>query len=164
MDAENARHREAGTGFPAAFAAGLVVVLIMAAGVVLVSRHSRSTQPAAVPAKLPFGRVEQAYAPNIHFGNIKLARAENFLGEQFTYVQVNITNAGTQPVHALSITLQFYDPFKQVVLKDSEQLVGTADPPLGPGQQRGLQITLGGIPAEWNHEDPVFRVTGLILQ
>jgi hypothetical protein len=156
--------RERGSGFPAAFTAGLVIVLILAVCVVLISRHSKSSHPAPTGVKLPFGTAEQAYTPNIHFDNIKLAKATNFLGEEFTYVQFNLTNSGQQPVQSLTINLMFYDPFKQVVLRDSEQLIGTADQPLGPGQTRGLQITLGGIPAEWNHENPVFKVTGLVLK
>jgi hypothetical protein len=156
--------RENGTGFPAAFAAGLVLVLIVAACVVLVSRHSKSSQPVAHSAKLPFGPAEQAYAPNIQFDNIKLARATNLLGEEFTYVDVSLKNSGTQSIHGLSISLEFYDPFKQVVLRDTETLIGAADPSLDPGKQRDLRITLGQVPPEWNHETPVFRVTGLVLK
>lgn len=156
--------RQRGSGFPAAFAAGLVVCLVLAGAVVLISRHARKPQQAAHAAKLPFGPAEQAYAPNIHFTHIKLARAENFLGEEFTYVQVTISNAGSQTVHGLAIRLEFYDPFKQVILRDDEQLVKPSDPPLRPGEQRGLQITLGSIPAEWNHQDPLFHVAGLVLQ
>jgi hypothetical protein len=164
MRSELTSRRERGSGFPAAFAAGIVIVLILGVCVVLISRHSKSAIPAAKAAKLPFGPAERAYAPDIHFDNIKLAKATNFLGEEFTYVQVTVTNAGKQSIEGLTIQLAFYDPFKQVVLRDSEQLIGPADPPLGPGQPRGLQITLGGIPAEWNHENPVFRVTGLVLR
>lgn len=156
--------RERGGGFPAAFIAGLVICLIVVACVVLVSRHSKAPQQRANPPKLPFGQAEQAYAPNIHFSDLKLARAENFLGEEFTYVQFTLTNAGTQSIQGLTISLEFHDPFKQVVLRDNEQLIGPNDAPIGPGQQRGLQITLGGIPAQWNHENPVFHVTGLILK
>ena len=164
MQSESVSRRQHGSGFPAAFGAGLVIVLILGVCVVLISRHSKSPAPVKNAVKLPFGPSEQTYATNIHFDNIKLAAATNFLGERFTYVQLTLKNEGKQSVHGLTINLTFYDPFKQAVLKDSEQLIGPNDPPLDPAQQRGLQITLGGIPAEWNHENPVFRVTGLILK
>lgn len=156
--------RERGSGFPAAFVAGLVVVLIVVGCLVLFSRHSRSARPVAQAVKLPFGGTEQAYAPRIHFDDVKLARATNLLGEEFTYVDLGLTNTGAQSIHGLSVTLKFYDPFKQVILQDSEQLVKTADPPLDPGKRRNLRITLGAIPETWNHEAPVFQVNGLILK
>ncbi|HTU34845.1 MAG TPA: hypothetical protein VMF66_13675 [Candidatus Acidoferrum sp.] len=159
-----ANRRQRGGAFPAALVAGLVICLIVAGAVVLMSRHSTAPKRAAQNVKFPLGPTEQAYAPNIHFTKIKLAKAENFLGEEFTYVQFTVTNAGTQDIHGLSIQLEFYDPFKQAILKDSEQLIGLNDPPLHPREERGLQITLGGIPAEWNHADPAFRVTGLVLK
>ncbi len=164
MRVELARRRQRGAGFPAAFIAGIIICLIVAAIVVLVSRHSTAPQRTAQTVKLQFGPAERAYAPNIHFTNIKLAKSENFLGEQFTYVQFTVTNAGTETIHGLSIELDFYDPFKQVILKNDEQLIGPNDPPLRPTEERGLQITMGGIPAEWNHEKPVFHVTGLLLK
>lgn len=163
-DGRSRARSEKGSGLPAAFVAGLVICLIVAGIVVLLSRHSKAPQQRANPPKLPFGQAEQAYAPNIQFSKIKLAKAENFLGEEFTYVQFTMKNAGTQSIEGLTIRLEFYDPFKQVVLRDNEQLVGPNDPPLRPTEERGLQITLGGIPPQWNHENPVFHVTGLILK
>lgn len=159
-----ARPTDKGSGFPAAFAAGVVLCLIVAGVFVLMSRHSSAPQHTAQVVKLPFGPAEQAYAPNLHFTKIKLAKAENFLGEQFTYVQFTVTNAGTQTVQGLSIELDFYDPFKQVVLKDTERLIGPNDMPLRPTEERGLQITIGAIPPQWNYQDPVFHVTGLVLK
>lgn len=164
MKVEPTKRDQRGGAFPAALAAGLVICLIVAGAVVLMSRRSSAPKKAAQKVTFPFGATEQAYAPNIHFSKIKLAKAQNFLGEEFTYVQFSVTNAGTQDVHGLSIQLEFYDPFKQVILKDKEQLIGPNDSPLHPKEERGLQITLGGLPAEWNHADPIFRVTGLALQ
>lgn len=158
------RRTERGAGFPAAFAAGIVVCLIVAGIVVLMSRHSSAPQRAAQTVKLPFGPAEQTYAGNLQFTNIKLAKAQNFLGEEFTYVQFTVTNKGPRTVQGLGIELDFYDPFKQVVLKDSERLVGPNDVPLRPTEQRGLQITLGSIPPQWNYQVPVFHVTGLELK
>lgn len=164
MQVKVACRPERGSGFPAAFAAGIVFCLIVAGIIVLMSRHSSAPQRAAQTVKFPFGPTEQAYARNLQFTNIKLARAENFIGEQFTYVQFTVTNTGKQTVQELSVEVDFYDPFKQVVLKDTEQLVGPNGLPLRPTEQRGLQITLGSIPPQWNQEAPVFHVTGLVLK
>lgn len=156
--------RKEGSGFPAAFMAGLVVVFIVVACAVLASRYTRSRESAAAAVKLPFGPVEQAYAGNIHFDNIQMSRATNLLNQQFTYVAGTMTNAGPRPIRALAVAMEFRDPFNQVVLRDAEQLIEPANPPLGAGEHRDFQITLEHIPVEWNQQYPTFRVTGLILE
>ncbi len=156
--------REERSGFPAAFVAGLAVVLIVFGCIVLISRYSHSRQVASASAKLPFGPAEQAYASNIQVGNILMARATNLLNQEFTYVSGTITNGGTRTVRGLVVVMEFRDPFNQVVLRDTEQLIPPGSAPLGPGQQRDFQITLEHVPAQWNQQVPSFRVTGLLLQ
>src|SRR6185437_3866756 len=108
MLAEPSNPNQRGGVLPAALIAGLVICVIVAGAIVLMSRHTSAPQHAATQnVKLPFGPAERAYTPNIHFTKIKLAKAENFLGEEFTYVQFSVTNAGTQDIHGLSIQLEF---------------------------------------------------------
>lgn len=164
MDPEPETARERRSSFPGAFLAGLVIVFIVVGCVVLLSRYAHSRQTAAALAKLPFGPAEQAYAGSIQFGNIQMARATNLLNQEFTYVNGTMTNGGTRSIVALNVIMEFRDPFNQVVLRDTEQLVGTANAPLGPGQHRDFQITLEHVPAEWNQQVPTFRATGLLLQ
>jgi hypothetical protein len=150
--------------FPLAFLAGLLVVFIVFGSIVLISRYSHSRQAARVSAKLPFGAAEQAYAKNIQFGNIEMARARNLLDQEFTYVGGVITNAGPRTIRALTVVIEFRDPFNQVVLRDTEQLITRANAPLAAGQNRNFEVTLDEVPAEWNQQDPSFRITGLLLE
>jgi hypothetical protein len=156
--------RRDGPRFPAAFIAGLIVVFIVVACAVAISRYAHSRETAAAAVKLPFGPAEQAYASNLHFDNIQMARATNMLNQEFTYVAGTMTNAGPQQVAALEVTLEFHDPFNQVILRDSERLVTRANAPLASGERRDFQITLEHISVQWNQQNPTFRVTGLILQ
>jgi hypothetical protein len=153
-----------GRGFPSAFLAGLVVVFIVFGSIVLLSRYSHSRQTATMSAKLPFGAAERAYAKNIQFGNIGMARARNLLNQEFTYVGGVMTNSGTRTVRALTVVIEFRDPFNQVVLRDTEQLITAANAPLGAGQNRRFEVTLDQVPAEWNQQDPSFSITGLLLK
>lgn len=156
--------RDEGPRVPAAFIAGLIVVFIVTACAVAISRYMHSREAAAAAVKLPFGPAEEAYASNLHFDNIQMARATNLLNQEFTYVAGTMTNAGTQRVLALEVTMEFRDPFNQVVLRDAEQLITRKDQPFDPGQHRDFQVTLEHIPVEWNRQNPTFRVTGLLLQ
>ena len=164
MDPQPTTRRNEGGRFPAAFVAGLIIVFIVVACAVGLSRYAHSRESAAASAKLPFGPVEQAYANNIHFDGITMARATNLLNQQFTYVSGTTTNAGSRSIRTLEVTIEFRDPFNQVILRDTEQLVTPANPLLGAGEHRDFQITMEHIPAEWNQQYPVFRVTGLVLQ
>jgi hypothetical protein len=162
MSPEEIPQRRERSQFPIAFAAGAVIVLLLLGGLILLSRGSHPNRPAAV-MKLPFGSPEQAYAERIHFKDIQMAKANNFLNQEFTYVAGTVMNDGTRSIRGLEVKMEFHDPFNQVILKETEQLIGAKDAPLGGGQPRDFQITLEHVPAEWNQQYPSIRVTGLIL-
>ena len=149
--------------FPIAFIAGAVIVLIIGAALALVIKKS---QPKGVAAakNLPFGPAEQAYAPHIQFQAIQMAHSTNFLNQEFTYVAGTMTNDGTRDIKAMDVSIEFRDPFKQTILKDSEHLIGPDTAPLTAGQKGTFSVSVEHLPAEWNHEYPIITVTGLVLQ
>jgi|SRR5579862_8457327 hypothetical protein len=156
----DAQHRR---DMPVMFIAGAIVVAICLAGLVFLIHISQPS--GAVAAKqLPFGAAEQSYAEHIQFANIQMARAKNMLDQEFTYVGGTIENEGTQTVKAMDVLIEFRDPFNQVILRDTERLIGASTNPLGPSQPRDFQVTLEHIPEQWNQQYPSIRVTGLILQ
>src|SRR5271155_6063673 len=133
MDPGASADREERSRLPMALAAGTAVVLLLAAGLIFLTRMTRTHGPAA-EVKLPFGPTEQAYAERIHFLNVQMARATNFLNQEFTYVAGTISNDGTHTVRALEVTLEFHDPINQVVLRETEQLVGASARPMDGGE------------------------------
>src|SRR6202020_670205 len=163
MEPGESSYREERSRLPIAFGAGLVIVLILFGGIFLLTRkfHSKAPSP---EVKLPFGRSEQVYAERIHFTDMHMAKATNFLNQEFTYVAGTMTNDGVRDIKAMDVTIEFRDPFKQVILKDSEHLIGPDTAPLAPGQKGTFPVSVEHLPAEWNHEYPVILVTGLVLQ
>lgn len=149
--------------FPLAFAAGAIVVLLLIGGIFLLAHFARPRGPAP-NEKIPFGAAEQAYAGHIHFANVQMARAKNMLDQEFTYIAGTMSNDGTRTVQGLDVVIEFKDPFNQVILRDSERIIGASTGSVGPGLTRDFQITLEHIPPEWNQQYPVFRVTGLLLE
>ena len=162
MSPEGIPQREQRSQFPIAFGAGAVVVLLLLGGVILLSRGSHHNGAGAA-AKLPFGPTEQAYAEHIHFKDIQMAKANNFLNQEFTYIAGTLWNDGARTIRAIDVTLEFHDPFNQVILRETEPLVGPKDAALPGGQRRDFQITLEHVPVEWNQQYPSIRVTGLTL-
>jgi hypothetical protein len=163
MEAEGTDDRRDRRGFPAAFAMGVVIMLFVVAGLVWLTRITQSRGSAPV-GKLPFGTEEQAYAQHIHFQGGQMSQATNFLNQDFTYVAGTVSNDGPRTVRALDVTLEFRDPFSQVVLRDPQRLILGDGPPLKAGESRDFQVTLGAhLPSEWNRQYPAMRVTGLLL-
>lgn len=163
MEPGESSYREERRRFPLAFLLGILVVGILCGGFVLLTRHMRAPAQAAA-VKWPFGPAEQAYAARIHFTDIQMARATNFLKQEFTYVAGTISNDGVQTIRAMEVTVEFHDDLNQVILRDTEVVMPPNGEPLPAGQRRDFQITLEHIPAEWNHQYPSINVTGLILQ
>jgi len=64
---------------------------------------------------------------------------------------------------AIEITLEFHDPFGQVVLRDKQRLLTKYDAPIGAGQQHDFQVPYEHVSAEWNNGYPTIKVTGLDL-
>jgi hypothetical protein len=155
--------REPKSDFPLAFAAGAMIVLLVFGGIFLVSHFAKPRGPAP-NEKIPFGPTEQAYAEHIHFANIQMARAKNMLNQEFTYIAGTMSNDGTRTVEGLDVVIEFKDPFNQVILRDSERIIGSGTQAVGAGLTHDFQITLEHIPAEWNQQYPVIRVTGLLLE
>jgi hypothetical protein len=163
MEPGETSYREEKRQFPMAFAAGAVIVLLIFGGFLILTRVMHSHTSAKV-AKLPFGAAEQTYAQNIHFNDIQLAHAANFLNQDFTYVAGTIFNDGPRKIRAMEVTVEFHDPFHQVILRDANQLVQQDGTPLGAGQHRDFQIQMEHLPAEWDKQNPSIRVTGLTLE
>lgn len=149
--------------FPVTFLAGIIVVLVIGAGVALLIRRSQPTGIAAA-AKLPFDEQSQSYAPRIQFQGIQMAHSTNFLNQEFTFVAGTIVNNGDRGIGGLQVNIEFRDQFNQTVLRDSEMLIPPTAQPLPAGQMRDFQVILEHIPSDWNRQYPSIRVTGLILK
>jgi hypothetical protein len=152
------------SGFPVAFAAGAGIVLLVALGLVLLTRGARTSGGAPTVQPLPFGTTEKSYAAHIRFQDIQMAQSSNLLNQQFTYVAGTISNDGAQTIRALEGTFEFHDQFNQVDLRETQRLISIGAPVLAAGQHVDFQITLEHLPSDWNRQYPSVRVTGLVLQ
>ncbi|MGH9714613.1 MAG: hypothetical protein ACRD5M_15060 [Candidatus Acidiferrales bacterium] len=162
MDPGESSYREERSRLPVALAAGAGVVLLFVAGIVLITRSTHTSGPAA--EVLPFGPAEQAYAQRIHFMNMQMARATNFLNQEFTYFAATVSNDGTRTIDRLQVTLEFHDPLGQLVLREPQLIITSPARPLDGGQRRDFQITLDHVPATWDQQFPTIRVSGLVLE
>jgi hypothetical protein len=148
---------------PVAFLVGIVVVGLLVGGAVLLSRYS-TPAGSEVEKPLPKGPEEQGYASQIHFLEPKMSRAANFLNQEVTYVFLTVENSGNRKIQQIEITVEFHDPFNQVILRDRQRLFLPTAPPFLPGQQRDVQIPYEHIPPQWNMVFPSIAVSGLAFK
>lgn len=141
-------------------AAAMIVVI----GLVYFASRVAPTTTVAPEQALPMGAPEQAYAPQIQFLDMKVARATNFLNQEATFVFGTTANNGPRAIRQIEVTFEFHDVFQQVVLRDKQRLFSPTAAPLAPSQQRDFQLTYDSMPAQWNQAPPSTRITGLQLQ
>jgi hypothetical protein len=127
---------------------GIVAVVLGAAVWVA---HDRATNAESTPAMTA---AERAYCSQIQIANPRMSVATNFMGDTLYYLDADATNKGSKTIRRLELQMEFLDPFRQVVLRDTQNVISAADRPLEPGKTRHLHITFEHLPAEWNQGPP----------
>lgn len=151
------------SGFPLAFLAGAAIVLLLLGGVYLLTRPASSGGSQA-PPRLPMGALEQAYAHNIRFLDLKMSRAANFLNQEITFLFGVVANDGDRSIRDMEVTVEFRDQLNQVVLRETHRPLVARAAPLPPGQRREFELTFEHVPIDWNRQYPTIRVKGLVLE
>jgi hypothetical protein len=106
---------------------------------------------------------ETDYRKKIEVGDLALSRAENFIHQEVTILNGDVSNAGTQPVAGLGLTMEFFDDMNQVVLRETRGILRSPGPVLAPGERRAFEISFDHVPNSWNMQMPVVRVEYLKL-
>ncbi|MBI2815397.1 MAG: hypothetical protein HYX72_00510 [Acidobacteria bacterium] len=104
-----------------------------------------------------------AYAPQISFSDLHLSAEENFLNQQLTYLDGQISNTGTRTVAQLKVRLSFRNLYNEVVLREEYEAIGAAQP-LDAGKTRPFQIRFDQVPDSWNQAVPEMQIVLLRVQ
>ena len=137
---------------------------IVAALVAVIGFWSSRGGGEAAEKPLPFGADEQSYAQRIEFTDIKMSRAVNFLDQEVTIIFGKVQNRGTRPIRQMEVEVEFRNFQRQVVLSDKRRPFEAGQAALGGGFSREFQMNFEKVPADWNQQHPVIRVTGLTLE
>jgi hypothetical protein len=149
---------EAQRRFPIALVAAAIVLALLGLGAYWALRQGETP---GTSGHLPFGSDEQAYAASIHFADLKMTRASNYLRQEVTFLSGTVSNDGPRALHNIEVTVEYHDSLDRVVLRERMPLFGTRPVPLGSGQKRAFELGFEHIPATWNYVYPTIRVTGL---
>jgi hypothetical protein len=129
---------------------GAVMLALLAVVVFFWHSHSATQfSSGALPTE-----EQKAYFRQLEFTDLHMSVAQNFLGDNVTYLDARVKNEGTKTVRRLDVDLTFVDMLSQVILRERVYPVSERTPPLNPGESRAFRITFEHIPAEWNQAAP----------
>jgi len=120
---------------------------------------SRVAQPGV---SVPMSQAGQMYGMRIQIEDVALRREENFLHQEVTILDFDVSYAaGQQTITGLTFTFEFFDDLHQVVLRETRTVLASPSTPLGPGQRRSFSISFDRVPSSWNGQQPSMRIAYL---
>ena len=111
-----------------------------------------------------------AYAANLKISDLKMSRAQNFVGATVTYIDGTIANSGDKTVTHAVIRATFRDPYNQVAqiedvpVRTLQQFatymdaVDLSSSPLLAGQSKTFRLTFEHVSEQWAQSYPELQV------
>lgn len=143
-------------------AIGVAAVLIVIGLFILFSRTGKNENVAP--------STPDPYASNLKVSDVAMSTANNFAGQQVTYIEGKITNTGGKTVIGALLQIIFHDALGQVAQKEAQRLmvITTREPyvdtaplntaSLKPGQTREFRLTFEHVSADWNMQLPEITI------
>ena len=116
------------------------------------------------------------YAANLKISDLKMSRAQNFVGATVTYIEGTITNSGGQTVTRAVIRATFRDAYNQVAqiedvpVRTLQQFatymdaVDLSSSPLPPGQSKTFRLTFEHVSEQWAQSYPELQVVDVMVK
>ena len=142
--------------------AAAVVALVVAALVLIASRHQTPNPGAAQPL--------DAYAANLPLTQLAMSEATSLSGGKSTFLDGRVTNKGSRTVTGITVQVFFRNDLQLpphvetlplTVIRTREPYVDTqpvAAAPLVPGEDREFRLIFESIPDNWNVRQPEIHV------
>ena len=111
-----------------------------------------------------------AYAASLVVSGEAMSTANNFAGQQVTYIEGKITNNGSKTVNSALLQITFHNSLGEVAQKETQRVmvITTREPyidtaplnsaPLKPGQTREFRQTFEHVTADWNMQAPELAI------
>jgi hypothetical protein len=141
------------------------VVVLVAAGIILVLQHGR--KPVGVT---PVSAVPDPYSANLPISGLVMSESSNLAGGKVTYVDGHIENKGNRTVTGISVQVLFRDAANEVTQNETQslKLIRTRDPyvdlepvsaaPFQPGDGRDFRLIFDAVSPDWNNVYPEIRL------
>jgi len=116
------------------------------------------------------------YATNLKISDLKMSRAQNFVGATVTYIDGTITNSGVKTVIHAVVRATFRDPYNQVAqiedvpVRTLQQFatymdaVDLSSSPLPPGHSKQFRLTFEHVSEQWGQSYPELQVVDVVVK
>ena len=144
-------------------AAGGVFVLLLIAGVVLLTRGGKSTS----------GNPADPNLAKLQIANLHMSTAQNFAGGSVTYIEGKLANGTDRKITGASVQVIFKNSLGEIAQKDTLPVTvllpnvpyvdyGLIDrAPLAAGQSRDFRLTLEHVTTDWDGQIPTVKVVAV---
>ena len=109
----------------------------------------------AAPRQVVLTPEAKAYVRSLQITDSDLKAHESFAGVVgVVEITGKIKNAGDRPLDVIEIYCNFYDSYRQLVLREKVPIVSAKMGGLKPGEQKPFRLAFDTIPASWNQTMP----------
>jgi hypothetical protein len=141
------------------------VVLVAAAGVVLLLEHNKPTVTVT-----PITAASDAYAASLPITGLAMSESANLTGGKVTYVDGHIANSGARTVTGITVQVLFRTFAHEVAQNQTMPLkfIRTREPyidvepvsaaPLQPGGRQDFRLIFDALSPDWDGAYPEIRV------
>lgn len=106
----------------------------------------------------------KAYIRNLALGGVEMKAAESFGGQQLVEIIGNVKNNGARALKKVELNCVFYDPYNQVVLRETVPIVRADKGGLKPGETKPFRLPFDTLPKSWNQAMPQMVMAGLVFE
>jgi hypothetical protein len=140
---------------------GAAAVLVVIGLFILFSGKTNENAASAAP---------DPYASSLSISGPAMSTADNFAGQQVTYIEGKIENNGSKTVNNAMVQIVFHNSLGEIVQKETQRVmvITTREPyidvaplgsaPLKPGQTRDFRLTFEHVSADWNMQLPEIKI------
>jgi hypothetical protein len=116
------------------------------------------------------------YAANLKLSDLKMSRAQNFVGTTVTYIDGTLTNAGDKTVTRVIAHVTFKDPYGQIAqiedvpVRTLQQFgpymdaVDLSSSPVAPGQSKPFRLTFEHVSEQWGQSYPELQIEDVTVK
>jgi hypothetical protein len=113
----------------------------------------------AAPAMVVLTPEAKAYVRSLQITDSDMKAHEGFAGVTgVVEITGKIKNAGHRPLEVVEIYCNFYDSYRQLVLRERQPIVSTKMGGLKPGETKSFRLAFDTIPESWNQAMPALVI------